>query len=122
VRSALAAGRGGSSIHAKPAHMSSPRPPTRDGSRWTAGRASNNGAAANASSESIQRLVVLGYITAVAMPPVGLILGLLLALRLSKPNSKRGIWIIVLSIIASIVWILLLATGALNPNSNDSSF
>ena len=102
--------------------MSSPRPPTRDGSRWTAGHASNNGAAANASSESIQRLVVLGYITAVAMPPVGLILGFLLAVRLAKPNSKRGIWIIVVSIIASIVWVLLLATGALNPNSNDSSF
>lgn len=102
--------------------MSFPRPPTRDGSRWTAGHPSNNGAAASASSESIQRLVVLGYITAVAMPPVGLILGLLLALRLGRPNSKRGIWIIVVSIIASIVWVLLLATGALNPNSNDSSF
>jgi hypothetical protein len=101
--------------------MSAP-PPIRDGEGWTADGVSNNGASANAGSASVQRLVVLGYITAVTMPPVGLILGLVLAIRIGKPNSKRGIWVIVVSIVASIVWVLLLATGVLNPNSNDSSF
>jgi hypothetical protein len=73
-------------------------------------------------SDSIQRLVVLGYITAVAMPPVGLILGLVLAIRLDRPYSKRGLWIIALSVVATGVWVLALATGLLNPNSQDSSF
>lgn len=100
--------------------MSAPKPPTRDG-RWTAGHESNNGARGNGPSDRIHQLVVLGYITAVAMPPIGFIMGLVLGLRLPKPNSERGIWIIVLSIIASIVWVLLLKTGVLNPNSNDTS-
>jgi hypothetical protein len=101
------------------ADMSS-KPSMRDGSRSAAGHA-NRSAAANVRSDSIQRLVVLGYITAVAMPPVGFILGLLLALRLTKPNSKRGIWIVVVSVIAAAAWILALATGLLNPNSTASS-
>jgi hypothetical protein len=101
--------------------MSAP-PPIRDGDGWTAERVSNNGARANLTSAGVQRLVVLGYITAVTMPPVGFILGLLLAIRIGKPNSRRGIWVIVVSIVASIVWVVLLATGVLNPNSNDSSF
>ena len=101
--------------------MSSPQPPIRDGRRWAAGSPTNGDGAANGSSDSIHRLVVLGYITAVAMPPVGLILGLLLTLRLAKPDSKRGTAIVVLSVVASIVWVLLLATGVLNPNSTDSS-
>ncbi len=73
-------------------------------------------------SDSIRRLVVLGYITAVAMPPVGLIMGVVLAIRLTKPDSRRGLWIIALSIVATIVWVLALVTGVLNPNSQDSSF
>ena len=101
--------------------MSSPVPPLRDGRRWPADHATDNGASANVPSDSIQRLVVLGYITAVAMPPVGFILGLVLAVRLSKPNSKRGIWIIAVSVIAAIGWILALAIGLLNPNSTTST-
>lgn len=76
---------------------------------------------AHISPESIQRLVALGYITAVAMPPVGFIVGIVLALRLSRPDSKRGIWIIAVSVIAAIVWLLALATGVFNPNSNTPS-
>lgn len=101
--------------------MSSPTPPTRDDSRWAAGYATHNGASPTPRNDSIQRLVVLGYITAIAMPPVGFILGLLLAVRLTKPNSRRGIWIIAVSIIAAIVWVLALASGLLNPNSNTTS-
>jgi hypothetical protein len=98
--------------------MSAPLPPSRDGNRWAADYSNDNGASANVPSDSIQRLVVLGYITAIAMPPVGFILGLLLALRLTKPNSTRGIWIIAVSVIATIAWVLALAIGLLNPNSN----
>jgi hypothetical protein len=73
------------------------------------------------SGDGIHRVVVLGYITAVAMPPVGFIIGLVLAVRLSGPNSKRGLWIIALSVIAAIAWVLALATGLLSPNTNTST-
>jgi hypothetical protein len=101
--------------------MSSPLPPIRDGRRWDVDNAASNGGPATVSRESIQRLVVLGYITAVVMPPVGLILGLLLAVRLAKPNSKQGILIIAVSVIATIAWVLALVVGLLNPNSETST-
>jgi hypothetical protein len=97
--------------------MSSPLPPIRDGRRWHVDSAASNGGPATVSRESIQRLVVLGYITAVVMPPVGLILGLLLAARLAKPNSKQGMLIIAVSVIATVAWVLALVVGLLNPNS-----
>ncbi|MFZ0088311.1 MAG: hypothetical protein WAL63_02305 [Solirubrobacteraceae bacterium] len=81
-----------------------------------------NGAGPPGANASIQRLVVLGYITAAAMPPIGFVLGLLLALRLTKPNSARGLWIMGVSVIAAIVWLLLLTSGVLDPNSNESTF
>ena len=84
--------------------MSSPQPPIRDGGRSAAGSPSNRDGTGNVPSDSIHRLVVLGYITAIAMPPIGLILGLVLALRLNKPDSRRATSIIVLSIVAAIVW------------------
>lgn len=100
-------------------------PPIPDGSRWAADNAANNGAnhaaRSRISSDSIQRLVVLGYITAVAMPPVGLILGLLLAVRLDKPHSKRGMLIVAISVIAAVAWVLALVAGLLNPNSDTST-
>jgi hypothetical protein len=101
--------------------MSSPLPPIRDGRRWDVDNAASNGGPATVARESIQRLVVLGYITAVVMPPVGLILGLLLAVRLAKPNSKQGILIIAVSVIATIAWVLALVVGLLNPNSETST-
>jgi hypothetical protein len=100
----------------------SPSPPPIPRRRpWTVDNAANNGGPATVSSESIQRLVVLGYITAVAMPPVGLILGLLLAVRLAKPDSKQGMLIIAVSVIAAIAWVLALAVGLLSPNSETST-
>lgn len=71
--------------------------------------------------QRIQRLAVLGYITAVAMPPVGLIIGLVLAIRLNKPSSRQGLWIIILSMLAAIGWVVAVATGLVNPNSNTST-
>jgi len=99
--------------------MSTRTPPTPDGERWIADYVSNNGARANVWSDSARRLVVLGYITAVAMPLVGFILGIVVAIRLTRPNSKHGAWIILVSIIASIVWILVFTSGALNATSTE---
>jgi hypothetical protein len=67
------------------------------------------------------RLVVLGYITAIAMPPIGLILGIVVATR-PRINSKHGASIIVLSIIAGVLWFLFLASGVLTTPSNDGSY
>jgi hypothetical protein len=101
--------------------MSTPRRPIRDGRRWATDYAKDNGGPPNALTDSIQRLVVLGYITAIAMPPVGFILGLVLVVRLTKPDSKRGLWIIAVSVIAAIAWVLALVIGLLNPNSDTST-
>ena len=93
--------------------MSSPSPPPPDGERWTADYVSSNGATANIHAESIDRLVALGYITAIAIPPIGLILGLVLVSGHRKPGSRHGPWIIGLTIVASVVWVLVLTSGAL---------
>jgi hypothetical protein len=67
------------------------------------------------------RLVVLGYITAVATPPIGLILGIVVAAR-PRISSKHGASIIVLSIVACVLWFLLLASGVLTTPSSDGSY
>ena len=98
----------------------SPEPPNDDSARWATGHASRNGASPTLARETVQRMLVLGYITAIAMPPVGLIIGVVLAVRLAKPDSRRGLWIIALSIVAAIGWVVTVATGLVNPNSNTS--
>ena len=99
--------------------ISATSPPTPDDERWTADYASRNGATANVRSASVHRLVVLGYITAVSMPPIGFILGIVLATRSTKTNSRHGASIIIISIIASFVWILILTSGVLSTASTD---
>jgi hypothetical protein len=99
--------------------MSARTPPTPDGEHWIAENVSSNGATASGWSDSAHRLVVLGYITAVAMPLIGFILGIVVAIRLTKPNAKHGAWIIVVSVIASVVWILVFTSGALTATSTD---
>ena len=71
--------------------------------------ASRNGGASNA-----RRLLALAYITAVAMPPIGFGLGVVIALRFSSLRARHAASIIALSILASIVWILILTSGALD--------
>jgi hypothetical protein len=83
---------------------------------------SNNGATAHVRSDAVYRLVVLGYIAAIGMPPVGLILGIILALRRTAGGAKHGVWIIALSIVAAVVWVLLLSSGVVTTASNDSTF
>lgn len=63
------------------------------------------------------RLVVLGYITALAMPPIGVILAIVVAARHPGGSAKHAPWIILASLIASGVWILILSSGALTATS-----
>ena len=80
---------------------------------------SSNGATANVHPESIDRIVTLAYISAIAIPPVGLILGLVLAIGRRKSGSRHAPWIIALGIVASVVWVLVLTSGALRAASTD---
>jgi hypothetical protein len=99
--------------------MSATTPPNPDGDPWPVDYVSTNGAKAVAGSESADRLVVLGYITAVAIPLIGLIVGIVVLTRPGKANSRHGVLIIVVSLIASVAWILVFTSGALTATSND---
>jgi hypothetical protein len=80
---------------------------------------SQNGRAPKGQSANAYRLVVLAYIIAVSMPPIGVILGLILAIHFDKPASKHGAWVIAVSIVAAVVWAAIVAGGALNtPSTN----
>jgi hypothetical protein len=94
------------------------RPPSED-ARGAAPSGSQNGRVPQGQSASAYRFVVLAYILAVSMPPIGLILGLVLAIRFDRPASKHGVWVIAVSIVAALVWIAIVAGGALNTPSTD---
>jgi hypothetical protein len=80
---------------------------------------SPNGASDRAWSQSYLRLVVLGYILAVAMPPLGLVMGIVVAVRGARAKSRHGVLIIAVSVVAGAVWVAVLASGALTtPNNN----
>jgi hypothetical protein len=102
--------------------MSATSPPSPDQERWTAEYVSSNGSTSKLRSESVRRLVVLGYITAVAIPVIGFILGIVVATRPNKGYSKHWLWIIGVSIIASIVWVLVLASGVFAVTNNDLGY
>jgi hypothetical protein len=51
---------------------------------------------------------------AVSAPPIGFGLGIVIAVRFRNLRSKHGPWIIAISILASIIWILIITSGALN--------
>jgi hypothetical protein len=53
------------------------------------------------------------------MPPIGFVLGIILAIRFDKPASKQGVWVIAVSIVAAAVWAAIVAGGALNTPSTD---
>jgi hypothetical protein len=76
--------------------------------------ASRNGAPPEARRARADRLLALAYITAVAMPPIGFCLGIVIIFRFGRLRSKHGLWIVVISIVASIIWFLILTSGALN--------
>jgi hypothetical protein len=72
-------------------------------------------------SDRDRQLIVLGYITAVAMPPIGVILGIVIAIRRGI-LSRHGAVIIVLSIIASVIWFSLLSSGVISSTSTQGNY
>jgi hypothetical protein len=99
--------------------MATSRPPASDREHRTPEAAASNGTLDSALRQTAMRLVVVAYISAVAMPPIGLILGIFVVTRPVKKVSRHGVWIIVLSIIALGVWFLLFNSGALTSDNND---
>jgi nitrate/nitrite transporter NarK len=51
-------------------------------------------------------LVVAGYILAVVVPLVGFILGIVAATRPQKRISKHGVWIVVVSIVVTALYLV----------------
>jgi hypothetical protein len=96
-----------------------PPSPTPDNGRNASAYASRNGAAASLRSDTLYRVIVLGYILAASMPPLGLIIGIGIAFRTTKINARHGLWIIGVSIVASVVWAVIIASGALSTPSAD---
>jgi hypothetical protein len=96
--------------------------PAPNGKPWTTDYASSNGASGHTPSAGPGRLVVLGYITAFALPLLGLVLGVVVATRPARSTSRHGRWIIGISIIASVVWALVFTSGVLTSTSNDMGY
>jgi hypothetical protein len=73
---------------------------------------SNNGSRPRATEVTTQRLVVVGYILALATPPLGFVIGLVLMFS-ARVRSKHGVWVVLLSIVAAVIWALMIRSGAL---------
>jgi glycerol uptake facilitator-like aquaporin len=104
--------------------MSTDRPAS-NGKPWTAdyaSSASSNGASASTPNSGPSRLVVLGYITAFALPLLGLFLGIVIATRPSRAISRHGRWIVGLSLVAAVIWALVFLSGAATSPSNDMGY
>jgi hypothetical protein len=102
--------------------MSATKPPAPNGKPWSSEYVSTNGASARGRKAMPSRLVVLGYITAFAMPLLGLLLGIVCVTRPDKATSRHGRWIIGISLIASVIWAVVFASGALTSTSNDMGY
>lgn len=72
----------------------------------------NNASRPHSEQITTQRVVAVGYILAVAIPPLGFGIGVVLMLHPRLP-SKHGALIVVLSIIATVIWALMISSGAL---------
>jgi hypothetical protein len=72
----------------------------------------NNGSGPYSAPTTLERVVVVGYILAVAVPPLGFAIGLVLTLP-GRRRSKHGAWIVLVSIAAAAIWALLISAGAL---------
>jgi hypothetical protein len=65
----------------------------------------------NVRSPGIDRLIVLGYVCALGMPPLGLLLAILSARR--RANRRHAAGIIAVSILAAGIWALIISAGGL---------
>jgi hypothetical protein len=81
-----------------------------------AGGPSTNGASAHAPSPGFSRLLVLGYILAISIPPLGLVAGVAVGLRLGK--TKHAVSIILISLVTAAIWVLILTSGSLDSASS----
>jgi uncharacterized membrane protein YhaH (DUF805 family) len=81
-----------------------------DGQAWTDSY-QRKGLAAKDGGEMVG-LIVVSYLLAVFMPLIGFILGIVVVTRPAKATSRHGAWIIVLSIVAFLVWVAILASHA----------
>ncbi len=102
--------------------MSAASPPTPDGDAWAAETATRrNGAQPPPGGrETVDRLVVLGYIAAVSMPPVGFALALVIAFRDTRSSVRHALLIFGLGVIACAMWAAVISSGALT--ATDTSF
>jgi hypothetical protein len=73
---------------------------------------SDNGSRSRSKQVTVERLIVVGYILALAMPPIGFAIGLVLMLSPSL-RSRHGVWIMLFSIVAAVIWVLMISAGAL---------
>jgi ABC-type Fe3+ transport system permease subunit len=73
---------------------------------------SDNGSRSRSKQVTVERLIVVGYILALAMPPIGFAIGLVLMLSPSV-RSRHGVWIVLVSIVAAVIWALMISAGAL---------
>jgi hypothetical protein len=60
----------------------------------------------------ITRLAVLGYILAIAVPPLGFGFGIVLTVA-RRARSRHGPWIVLLSVVGAVIWAVLISGGAL---------
>jgi hypothetical protein len=106
-------------VDAQDLRISATSPPTPDGDRWVADSAARrNGHPPPVRRLGLDRLVVLGYITAVSMPPIGFILALAIALRPPRRQAKHAVLIFGLGILACLMWVVLIGSGALTSTDN----
>src|SRR5687767_8759749 len=71
-----------------------------DGSRWTSEIAPAAPPPSGVDSSVPNGLVIAGYVFAVLIPIVGLILGLAAAAKHRGPGTRHGVWIVVTAIAA----------------------
>jgi hypothetical protein len=69
--------------------------------------------------QTLDRLVVLGYIAAISMPPIGFVLALVIGFRDNQANLKHALLIFTLGLMACVLWALAISSGALT--ATDSS-
>ena len=81
--------------------------------------ASRNGSTRNAAGLTVERLVVLGYITAIGMPPIGLIIGIVLAVGPVRMRSRHALGIILVCIVSALIWAVIINSGALTSTNQN---
>ncbi len=80
-----------------------------------------SGAPIQTRSGKVERLVVLGYILAVMIPPLGVLFGLGASIRPGPVNRRHATIILAVALVACVVWVLVLRSGAVS-NSSDTSY